>query len=245
MARLIPRLVGEIPQEGRCLEIGVGTGRIALPLAGAGVSMVGVDISREMLNRLVDKPGGSNALIAVADATRLPFAADSFASAVAAHVLHLIPNWRMAVEELIRVVRPRGIVLASRGTGPSRGWPQEVRRHFFVEAGDHLWPPGVDRIEELDDHMRSLGAEVRLLPVLSIEGEMSIEAVIGMLEAGYVSACWSLDEVTRKRAAAATREWAAAELGDLDQARPTTDSVTWRAYVLPRRAAASGTPASG
>jgi ubiquinone/menaquinone biosynthesis C-methylase UbiE len=233
MAHLIPMLSAEIPRDAPCLEIGVGTGRIALPLARAGVPIMGVDISRGMLTKLVEKMGGSKLPIAVADATRLPFAADTFGSAIAAHVLHLVPDWTVAVDELFRVVRSDGIILASRGAGPSADWGHKVRRHFFVEAGDPSWPPGADRIEELDEHMRSLGVEMRPLPVLSTEREMSIDAVISFLEAGYVSACWSLDEATRKKAAAATREWAAAELGDLEEARPSTDSAVWHAYVVP------------
>jgi hypothetical protein len=107
-----------------------------------------------------------------------------------------------------------------------------VRRHFFVEAGDPPWPPGVDRIEDLDQHMQSRGADVHELPHLSTEGEMSIEAVIANLEAGYFSACWTLDEPTRKNAAAATKEWASAEFGDLDEARPTSETSVWHAYVV-------------
>jgi ubiquinone/menaquinone biosynthesis C-methylase UbiE len=233
MDRLIPMLLGEMPSAGPCLEIGVGTGRIALPLARAGMSMVGVDISREMLRTLVDKMDTSNLTIVVADATRLPFSANSFASAIAAHVFHLIPSWTIAVAELLRVVRPDGVILASRGGGHSTEWAREVRRHFFVEAGDPAWPPGAGRLEELDEHMRSLDVEARALPVLSVEGETSIDDVIAHLEAGYASACWSLDEGTRKKAGAATREWAAAKFGDLDQARPSADSSVWHAYAVP------------
>jgi hypothetical protein len=68
--------------------------------------------------------------------------------------------------------------------------------------------------------------------VLSIESEVSIADVIAHLEAGYASACWSLDVATRKAAAAATREWAAAEFGDLDQARQSANSSVWHAYEL-------------
>jgi ubiquinone/menaquinone biosynthesis C-methylase UbiE len=226
-------LLAEMPSEGPCLEIGVGTGRIALPLAREGLSIVGVDISREMVKRLVEKAGDSMALIAVADATRLPFGADTFSSAIAAHVLHLIPNWTVAVGELLRVVRPGGIVLASRGGGQRTGWGRQVMRRFFVEAGDPIWPPGADRLEEVDKHMRSLGLAMRALPVLATEGEMSIDAVITQLEAGYFSACWSLDDAMRKKAAAATREWASAELGDLEKARPTRSPTVWHAYAVP------------
>jgi hypothetical protein len=74
---------------------------------------------------------------------------------------------------------------------------------------------------------------MRSLPVLATEGEMSIDAVIKQLEAGYFSACWSLDDATRRKAAAATREWAGAELGDVEKARPTKSPTVWHAYVVP------------
>jgi hypothetical protein len=41
-----------------------------------------------------------------------------------------------------------------------------------------------------------------------------------------------LDEPTRKNAAAATKEWASAEFGDLDEARPTSETSVWHAYVV-------------
>ncbi len=38
--------------EGRVLELGIGTGRLAVPLAATGASVVGIDVSRAMLDRL-------------------------------------------------------------------------------------------------------------------------------------------------------------------------------------------------
>ncbi|MHB8612215.1 MAG: class I SAM-dependent methyltransferase [Candidatus Dormibacteraceae bacterium] len=233
MERLVPVLLAEIPRDGRCLEIGVGTGRIALPLVRAGVSIVGVDISREMLRRLIENAGQSAPSLVMADATRLPFGTGTFSSVIAAHVFHLIPSWTIAIDELLRVLRPGGVILATRGAGPSTDWVVDVRRHFFVEAGDPRWPPGVDRIEALDEHMRSLGIDMRALPTLSTDGELTIGTFISNLEAGYFSACWSLDEPTRRQAATATRQWAAAQLGDLDSPRAISESSVWHAYVAP------------
>ena len=51
--------------------------------------------------------------LAQADATRLPFAAGTFGSVLAVHVLHLIPDWRVAVDEAVRVLRPGGALVAS------------------------------------------------------------------------------------------------------------------------------------
>ncbi len=52
---------------GRALELGIGTGRIALPLSQRGVPVRGIDISRAMLARLSEKPGGEAIGVTVGD----------------------------------------------------------------------------------------------------------------------------------------------------------------------------------
>ncbi|MGW1723537.1 class I SAM-dependent DNA methyltransferase [Streptomyces sp. NPDC002306] len=52
---------------GRALELGIGTGRIALPLAGRGVPVHGIDLSRAMVARLRDKPGGAGIGVTIGD----------------------------------------------------------------------------------------------------------------------------------------------------------------------------------
>lgn len=233
MARLVATLLAEIPRDAPCLEIGVGTGRIALPLYREQVPMVGVDISVEMLRRLVLNAGGTPPPIAVADATRLPFRDGTFASAIASHVFHLIGDWTGAIDELARVIRPSGTVFASRGRRADSGWAFQVSRRFFVEVGDPPWPPGASTIEEVDDHMRARGAAVRELVELSQDRSDTINGLLANLEAGYWSACWSIDGAERVRAAASVREWAEEAIGDLDEDRPSVESSVWRAYSLP------------
>ena len=53
---LIKTLV-DFSRGGRALELGIGTGRVALPLSQAGVEVHGVDASSDMLAKLQDKPG--------------------------------------------------------------------------------------------------------------------------------------------------------------------------------------------
>ena len=50
-------LLAGLAGDGRALELGIGTGRIALPLAGRGVSVAGIDLSEAMIARLREKPG--------------------------------------------------------------------------------------------------------------------------------------------------------------------------------------------
>jgi SAM-dependent methyltransferase len=51
-------LLAELAAGGRVLELGIGTGRIALPLHKRGVRVAGVDASPAMIAKLRDKPGG-------------------------------------------------------------------------------------------------------------------------------------------------------------------------------------------
>ncbi len=51
--------------EGRALELAIGTGRVALPLAQHGVAVSGIDISPAMIDRLRAKPGADRIDVAV------------------------------------------------------------------------------------------------------------------------------------------------------------------------------------
>jgi 2-polyprenyl-3-methyl-5-hydroxy-6-metoxy-1,4-benzoquinol methylase len=51
-------LLVELAGGGRVLEFGIGTGRIALPIAARGAEVHGIDVSRPMVERLRAKPGG-------------------------------------------------------------------------------------------------------------------------------------------------------------------------------------------
>ncbi len=57
---------------GRALELAVGTGRIALPLAARGVHVDGVEISSEMVAKLRAKPGGDTIAVTMGDFADMP-----------------------------------------------------------------------------------------------------------------------------------------------------------------------------
>lgn len=60
-------LLVELAGGGRALELGIGTGRIALPLAARGVPVHGIDLSRAMVARLRSKPGGDAVGVTIGD----------------------------------------------------------------------------------------------------------------------------------------------------------------------------------
>src|SRR3954464_5090700 len=62
-------LLAELAGGGRALELGIGTGRIALPLAVRGVPVHGIELSRAMVAKLREKPGGDAIEVTIGDMT--------------------------------------------------------------------------------------------------------------------------------------------------------------------------------
>jgi SAM-dependent methyltransferase len=60
-------LLVELAGSGRALELGIGTGRIALPLAQRGVPVHGIELSKAMVARLRTKPGGEDIGVTIGD----------------------------------------------------------------------------------------------------------------------------------------------------------------------------------
>src|SRR5438105_1017592 len=60
-------LLVELAGSGRALELGIGTGRIALPLAQRGVPVHGIELSKAMAARLRAKPGGDDIGVTIGD----------------------------------------------------------------------------------------------------------------------------------------------------------------------------------
>lgn len=216
-----------VADRGPVLEVGVGTGRIALPLAAAGVEVVGVDLSEPMLRRLAEK--GDAVPVARADATALPFPEATFGAVVAAHLLHLVPEWRAAVLEALRVLRPDGVLLWARG---GHGAPEEALARVFAEAaGLDRTPVGLDAVEGLDAYLRSRQWRGTWLPDVADDRETTGAALLDLFASGDLAWTWGADEQARARGVAAARAWAAAEGVDLDAPRPAGRPVRFRAYA--------------
>ena len=97
-------LAGELHDRGRILEVGVGTGQVAIPLHETGVPMAGIDLSAAHADQAPRRSATAwpRSRSCAGDATRMPFADDVFGGAVLRWVLHLIPDWESAVRELVR-----------------------------------------------------------------------------------------------------------------------------------------------
>ena len=235
MAQVTSLLADELHGRGRCLEIGVGTGRIALGLHGAAVPMTGVDLSRPMMAVLVEKAGGRPPFpLGQADATALPFPDHRFGAGVASHVFHLIPAWRAALTELVRVVQPGGVLLIDRGGRDHASVLRSVRARFRAEVGGDAGHPGVDHgSHELDEALLTLGARGRALRSVRASRTTTLAQMIDGLEAGHWSWTWNVPADELRRAATRTRAWALDTHGSLDSPVVVDAELRWLAFDLP------------
>ena len=230
MAELIPLLAAEI--DGPALEIGVGTGRIALPLAAEGVDVTGIDLSVPMMQKLWEKDPSRTVAVARADARLLPFPDNTFTTGIAAHVFHLMPDWRIAVDEMVRVLRPEGRILLSgrsRGTGP---W-EDIYKHMREILGDRALRPGADQIDEVEDELSERAESERTLPTLIDRRPMVPGEFIDRLGKGWYSFTWSLSDDELSDAVEELRVWGRERFGSLDRAVTNGYEVVWKVYELP------------
>jgi ubiquinone/menaquinone biosynthesis C-methylase UbiE len=95
----------------KLLEVGIGTGRIALPLAPYVDFVAGADISADMLGVLMRKRQQENVFPVETDGHYLPYANAAFDAAVLVHVLHLVPEPLRILAELARCLKSEGRLL--------------------------------------------------------------------------------------------------------------------------------------
>jgi SAM-dependent methyltransferase len=60
-------VLAELARRGRALELGIGTGRMALPLAAKGVEVYGIDASPAMVEKLRERPGSESINVTMGD----------------------------------------------------------------------------------------------------------------------------------------------------------------------------------
>ena len=231
------RVEGAVGPAARLLEIGVGTGRIALPLHRRGREIVGVDLSLPMLDRFRAKAAAAGLpppTVLRADAGRLPFRDACVDAVLAVHVLHLVPDWPRALEEVRRVLVPGGMLLHAGGGAFERGSGSprdQVMRRFdeLAFAGDG--PPrivGASPRQVLDALVAMGGRVEELEPVGWEEPETYAEA-LRWVEERVFSSHWRLPDERWRSAAARVRAEIEAAHPDLDTPQPSRHTFTFSA----------------
>lgn len=221
MDAFVTRLREGLGDARRVIEIGVGTGRVAVPLARSGFDVTGVDISERMLAVLCRKT--DDVAVHVADATRLPFPDDTYDGGVAVHVFHLIPEWTRAVAELVRVVGPGGVIVVVWRT--SSNPLQEWSAALASAAEADFTPAGASSADELREELRRHATRVTDLVPVVVDDTTSLQEQIEAFESGVWSRHWRIDDEVRREAAAEVRADAVRQGIDLAATHPFTDRI--------------------
>lgn len=215
----------EVNGNKRVLEIGVGTGRIALPVAQAGCNVVGFDLSPHMLGEFLSPDMDSGSLeVLQSDMHKMPFENNSFDAVLAVHVLHLAKDWQQVIREAARVLQPGGAFIQGDDwidphsvVGRLR---DELRRHA-IRLNPNLMPPaaGISKA----DFMATLGGTDKTdLIVAEWTTYMSPNDRIAVVEQRIDAESWILTDDEFKKMLIHLREFSAGIWDDLDEKQPVT-----------------------
>ena len=147
-------------------EPGIGTGRIALPLAERGYRVDGIDLSPGMLavleRRLAQSPARLPVTGRVGDVLALPWPDAAFDLVIAVHLFWFIRQWRAAADELLRILRPGGVyALMHTGTGTEIPFLNDRYRQLCGELGHAIRPIGVASTRQVVDYLEAWGHPCR------------------------------------------------------------------------------------
>jgi SAM-dependent methyltransferase len=186
----------------RLLEVGIGTGRIAVPLSAHVKSIDGIDISRAMLAKLRAKQSAKPIHIVEGDATHLPYANHTFDACLSIHVFHLIPDMNTCIQEINRVLKPDGVLLYGGGPADVRGDTATGAFADLEEVWNKYAPPsvGAGKMEDVQDVLKRHGWHIPDAP-LKYEGiivKRKPSGFIDGLRQRKRSASWRMsDEILR------------------------------------------------
>jgi len=131
----ISQLLGHNPDL-KILDIGTGTGFLALLLAGMGYDITAVDWSINMMQKAKEKANAAQITIQfeVQDVENLTYPDSSFDAIVSRHVLWTLTDPFRASKEWVRVLKPGGMVITDI---PTKGF-NSGKHHYGEEIGENL-----------------------------------------------------------------------------------------------------------
>jgi SAM-dependent methyltransferase len=175
------------------LEIGVGTGLIALPLHELGYDVLGVDLAHSMLELAHSRIGER---VTQSDAAHLPLRSASVDAVVAVWVLHVAGDREGVLGEVVRVLRPSGrliVVCADANFEPD---------DIIETVGDMRERLG--RTRDLPENLIPIAADAGFTLAATAstppyEHDASPVQVAAQLERREMSSLWDIDDETWHR----------------------------------------------
>lgn len=227
---VIDAVVGRIlattypPPGAHILDLGVGTGRFAVPLLERGLRVTGVDIAESMMARLRARVGETDRLELVqADITHLPFPSASFDVVLTVHVFHLIDDWECALDEARRVLKPGGWLVAGSDQSVAGGPARDIRdrwRALVAERGVALRPQ-YGRFDAVLDQITRQGGRSAVYTPAYWTSPIVPGDLIDRFHAREYSHTWNVPDEVLDQVHDALQRWSLARYGSLELALPS------------------------
>ena len=117
------------------LELATGTGLIAKHIVNAAAHIEAADVSAEMIAEAKRDNRSAKLHFSVQDMFRLPYADKSFDVVIVSNALHIVPQPEKALQEIRRVLKDGGLLIAPTFTHAENSFPGKVRAFFMKLAG--------------------------------------------------------------------------------------------------------------
>ncbi|MBI5288115.1 MAG: class I SAM-dependent methyltransferase [Chloroflexi bacterium] len=218
------------------LEVGIGTGRIAVPLAERGVRVTGIDISTKMLAILRGKRTDIDVMIA--EASRPPLRDRSFDAALFVHVLHLVPDPEATIRATIGLVRAGGFMIEAGDDREQslRSQADELIRSTVEElSGVDIggWAPYARGAQLFTEIVRDAGGEMQTALLASWTSSTTGQRMLERLKRRDYSSSWKIPDAAMPALLERVTPRIAEMFGGLDRTIEYSRSFSMRFARLP------------
>ena len=127
-------LIRPVVRHKTVLELATGTGLIAKHIVNAAAHIEATDASAEMITE-AKRTRSAKLHFSVQDMFRLPYANQSFNVVIVSNALHIVPQPEKALQEIKRVLKEDGVLIAPTFTHAGNSFSGKVKAFFMKLAG--------------------------------------------------------------------------------------------------------------
>ena len=128
-------LIRPVVRHKTVLELATGTGLIAKHIVNAAAHIEATDASAEMITEAKRDTRSTKLHFSVQDMFRLPYAEESFDVVLVSNALHIVPQPEKALQEIKRVLKDDGVLIAPTFTHAGNSFSGMVKAFFMKLAG--------------------------------------------------------------------------------------------------------------
>ena len=128
-------LIRQVVRHKTVLELATGTGLIAKHIVNAAAHIEATDASAEMIAEAKRDTRFAKLHFSVQDMFRLPYANQSFNVVIVSNALHIVPQPEKALQEIKRVLKDGGVLIAPTFTHVGNSFSGMVRAFFMKRVG--------------------------------------------------------------------------------------------------------------